>query len=72
MDTAALQKHLVSAEYHAAEGRRLVDRQKALVDDLKRRGQNTADAQKVLATLRDTLTIHEQAAQLLRAKLGFT
>lgn len=72
MDVSALQKHLVSAEYHAAQGKLLVEKQEALVAEQRQRDLDTADAQTVLATLRETLTIHEQDAQRLRAKLGFT
>ena len=72
MDIEILQRHLVQAEYHAAESMRLVAQQEELVAGLKQRGLGTADAAKVLDALRDAQTVHEQDIQFLRTKLGFT
>jgi hypothetical protein len=54
MDPATTQQHLEQAQRHAAEGKRLVARQEAVVAELDRGGHNAIDARKVLDTLRDT------------------
>ena len=69
MDPAAVQRHLAQAERHAAEGRRLVARQEALIADWHQRGHDTTDARKVLDTLSDTQAIHEDDARRLRDEL---
>jgi hypothetical protein len=70
MDRTTLQQHLAQAERHAAEGRRHLARQEALVAELDRDGHDTTEARKVLATLRATQTLHEEDVGRLLGELG--
>ncbi|QOZ45534.1 hypothetical protein XH89_20125 [Bradyrhizobium sp. CCBAU 53340] len=70
MDPFVIQQYLAQAEQHAAAASRLVARQEALVRQLERDGHDTSDAFKVLATLRDTQALHEQAVVRLQEELG--
>jgi hypothetical protein len=51
MDPGAIRQHLAQAERHAAEGRRLIARQEALIASLHRRGHDAANTRKVLDAL---------------------
>jgi hypothetical protein len=55
LDLATGRRHLARAEIHIAEGERRIDRQAALVARLRRSGQNAAQAEALLTTLRQTL-----------------
>lgn len=55
-----LQQHLEIVERHVAQGKRQLARQEALIADLERAGHDLTDARKVLATMRDTQSLHEQ------------
>ncbi|MGY3347311.1 MULTISPECIES: hypothetical protein [unclassified Bradyrhizobium] len=65
-----IQRHLAQAERHADEGRRLISRQEGLIANLKKRGHDTADADKVRDILMETQSIHLQDAQRLRGSLS--
>ncbi|MGY3235654.1 hypothetical protein ACVMAJ_002544 [Bradyrhizobium sp. USDA 4448] len=65
-----IQRHLAQAERHADEGRRLISRQEGLIAKLKKRGHDTADADKVRDILIETQSIHLQDAQRLRGSLS--
>jgi len=69
-DHAILLKHLAQAEQHATIGKRHLARQEQLIAELNRDGLDTTVALDVLATLRETQTLHEQAVERLRGKLG--
>ncbi|HWV96933.1 MAG TPA: hypothetical protein VN130_07290 [Xanthobacteraceae bacterium] len=69
MDRALLQQHLTRAEQHAAEGERHLARQEALIARLDRQGHDTAEARKILATLRASQTLHEQDIQRILNEL---
>jgi hypothetical protein len=69
-DRTATLRHLAQAEHHAAEGKRHLARQEQLVAELDRDGLDTAGALNVLATLRETQTLHEQDVERLLAKLA--
>jgi hypothetical protein len=60
MDRTLLERHLASAERHAANGMRLIEHQERLIRELDRCGHDTGAARSMLATLRDTQRIHEQ------------
>jgi hypothetical protein len=64
-----LQEHLALAERHAMQGREQLTRQERLIAELDRDGHDTAEAIKVLATLRQTQTLHEQDVQRLLREL---
>ena len=66
MDPVMIQRHLAQAERHADEGRRLISRQEGLIANLKKRGHDTADADKVQDILIEIQSIHLQDAQRLR------
>ena len=57
MDPVMIQMHLAQAERHADEGRRLMSRQEGLIANLKKRGHDTADADKVRDILIETQSI---------------
>ncbi|MBR0800535.1 hypothetical protein JQ615_34745 [Bradyrhizobium jicamae] len=69
MDRTLAQEHLAIAERHAAEGRRIVARQEELIDELQAHGHPTADAEKILNTMRDTQAIHEHDVKRLLNQL---
>jgi hypothetical protein len=70
IDRTLLLQHLSQAEHHAAEGRRHLARQEELIAELDRDGLDTAEALKVLATLRETQALHEQDVHRLLGELG--
>jgi hypothetical protein len=69
MDAALIQQHLAQAERHAAEGRRLVVRQEALVANLCERGRSAADACKVLEALKEATAVHDLDVERLHREL---
>ncbi|MBB4381755.1 hypothetical protein [Bradyrhizobium sp. SBR1B] len=69
MDRAMLERHLGIAERHAAQGREHLDRQEQLIAELDRNGHDTAEAIRVLTTLRQTQTLHEQDVERLLNEL---
>lgn len=58
MDRAMLQKHLAIAERHIAQGVKLLAKQEALIAELARHNHDTEGARAVLATMRETQTLH--------------
>ena len=70
MDRTTLQQHLALAQRHAAEGERRVTRREALIAELDRDGHDTTKAWKLLATLRDTKSLHEQQLERILKELG--
>ena len=59
MDRSTLEQHLALTQQHVIEAMGLVARQEKVVAELERDGHDTAEALKVLATLRDTQRLHE-------------
>ena len=60
MDRAIILKHLAQAERHVAQGRQIIEKQETLIVDLERDGHDTADAMKILVTMRQTQALHEE------------
>ncbi|MBR0789979.1 hypothetical protein JQ631_12945 [Bradyrhizobium manausense] len=71
MDHSLAQEHLVTAERHVAEGRRILARQEELIDLLQARGYPTDCAKKVLDTMRDAQAIHEQDVERILKELQY-
>ena len=65
-----LQQPLAMAERHVALGEHHLARQEALIAELDRDGHDTADALKLLATMRATQRLHRQERNRLLAELG--
>jgi len=70
LDPNILRRHLALAERHAADGRRHIERQDALIARLDRKGHDTTDARKLLATLRESQENHEADMARLLSELG--
>ena len=60
MEQAAILKYLGEVERHVAQGLKHVERQIALIEELKRCGHDTGNAVSFLATLKQTQLSHEQ------------
>jgi hypothetical protein len=58
MDRIMLIHHLAQAEEHVASSRRAIIRQRELVLDLERDGQDTGEARRLLATFEDLERLH--------------
>jgi hypothetical protein len=54
MDRSTLQQHLDLAHRHAADGRKRVAHQEAIVDELREDGHDPTAAEALLETLRET------------------
>jgi hypothetical protein len=54
-DPALEREHLAKAERDIAEGERRITRQMLLIERMGREGHDTAEAEKLLLTLRETL-----------------
>ena len=54
-DPALEREHLAKAERDIAEGERRVTRQMLLIEKMRQDGHNTAEAEKLLLALEDTL-----------------
>ena len=63
-------QHLAQAERHVAEGMRHIAKQEALIANLDRDGHDTAEAIKMLGTLRTTQALHEQQVERCLRELG--
>lgn len=70
MDREILKQHLALAQRHASMGEKHIARQESLVAELDRDGHDTAEARKILATLRDTQRLHEQDVERLLTQLS--
>ena len=69
MDPMTIRQHLEQAERRAAEGRRLVEHQEALLAGLDRDGHDTKAVRKVLDALRETQALHVQDVRRLLEEL---
>lgn len=54
-------------ERHVSEGRDIVRRQEALMEELRYEGRGNAEAEQLLRTFKDTQELHEQHLQRLLA-----
>jgi hypothetical protein len=54
MERTMLEEHLTQAERHVARGELHITRQRRMIADLERNGQDAADAERLLATLEAT------------------
>jgi hypothetical protein len=70
MDPNILRRHLALAEQHAAHGRRHIEKQQALIARMDRKGNDTTDARKLLATLRRSQENHEADIAPLLSELA--
>ncbi len=57
IDPAVERQHLAQAENDIAEGERRVTNQILLIDEMRRDGHDTAEAERYLQTLRETLAV---------------
>ena len=58
MDRAMLHEHLAIAERHIADGLKLLAKQEALISELDRHQHDIEAALAVLATMRETQSLH--------------
>ncbi|UFW46500.1 MULTISPECIES: hypothetical protein [Bradyrhizobium] len=65
MDRRILEEHLALARRHANMGAQHIARQEGLIAELDRDGHDTAEARKILNTLRETQRLHEQDVERL-------
>jgi hypothetical protein len=70
MDAALLAKHLAQAASHVAEGEIHLKRQRDLIDQLKRVGNDARVAIDLLATMETTMALHLADRERLRAELA--
>ena len=70
MDRPQLQRHLAMAERHVAEGLDRIQRQEALIADLRRAGHAAAEACELLETMYLTQSQHEYHRDRLLQELG--
>jgi hypothetical protein len=61
MDRALLEEHLAQAERHVTEGEYHVGHQRAVIEDLTKRGHDTREAENLLREFERTLALHEAA-----------
>ena len=66
MDRAILLRHLAQTERHISEGAEYLARQQDLIDEMIRHKHDTRGAETVLATMRETQSLHiEHWARIL-------
>ncbi|MHC4046747.1 hypothetical protein [Bradyrhizobium sp. 23AC] len=65
-----LLEHLAIAERHVAEGERLIAKQEALISELERHNHDVAGARAVLATMRETQSLHIDDRDRILRELG--
>jgi hemerythrin len=58
MNRGLLERHLAQAERHVTEGSIHVERQRELVQQLERKGQDSSGARSLLANFEDVLRMH--------------
>jgi hypothetical protein len=58
MNRIMLTHYLAQAEEHVASGRRAIIRQRELILDLERDGQNTGEARRLLVKFEESLKLH--------------
>jgi hypothetical protein len=71
MDRATILRRLATAEEHVAQGAEHVAKQRAVVKQIERRGQNSDLARKVLKSLEASLRTHEADRERLLRELEF-
>jgi hypothetical protein len=69
MDRTILLQHLAEAKRHVAQGEAHLAKQEAIVAELDRDGHDTTAARAVLATLRDTQSLHKQGRDRILREL---
>jgi hypothetical protein len=65
-----LQRHLLKANEFVGVAERLVLRQRALLEELKQDGHDTAAARGLLDLMLNSLVLHKERQRWLRAELG--
>jgi hypothetical protein len=73
MDRAILIEHLALAERHAAEGERILEHQRAIIDDLRHRAHSagmTEEAERLLLQFEEAQSLHLADAARLRKELS--
>ena len=70
MDRRMLQQHLALAERHVAEGRQHVSRQRQIIFELRRDGHDTTMARGLLEQFKDTLKLHIEDRDRLKAEVS--
>ena len=69
MEKADLMQHLELAERHFAEGEQLLARQRAKLEELRRDGHNSAEAELLLQTLEESQALHVYGRDRLRREV---
>lgn len=62
--------HLVAADTHILEGRARIRRQIALVRELRAKGNDTAQAMRLLELLRESIALQCEHRALIRVRLA--
>jgi hypothetical protein len=70
MERDLLKDHLAQAERHIAEGRDHVERQRQIVEEVVRRGENADRSKALLELFENTLEAHFEERDRLRDKLA--
>ncbi|MBV9723938.1 MAG: hypothetical protein JO299_02075 [Gammaproteobacteria bacterium] len=70
MDRQTLLEHLAQAEKHVVEGAALVEREHAILEELRRDGHPTADSEQLLRTMEETQQMHVAHLARIRQELS--
>ena len=70
MDRTLVLEHLAQTERHVAQGVERLAKQEAIVTDLERDGHDTKWAEVLLATMRETHSLHLQDRERLLNELA--
>lgn len=70
MDYQTLVDHLTQAEEHVAKGAALVERERAILEELRRDGHATASSEQLLKTLEETQQLHVAHLERIRRELA--
>jgi hypothetical protein len=70
MDTVTLRKCLDLAERHYDEGVKVLERQRSLLESLRRHGHDTREAEELLKEFEETQALHTADRDRLRSQLN--
>jgi hypothetical protein len=62
---AMIADHLALADYHLAEGEKRISHQEALIAEQAHKGRDTAEAEEVLRTMRQTLALMREHREII-------
>jgi len=71
MDIAIKQSYLAQAEEHVAQGEKHIARQRGIIAQIERRGDDSQRARELLRLFEDTQKLHIADRDRLRQELGY-